>query len=252
MPQQDLIEHGSENTPVPAPDTSILAVISRAASDPSTDVEKMERLMALYERLEAQKAKQAFDNAMGEAQEEMGPVRADANNPQTKSKYASYAALDRAIRPIYTKHGFSLSFDTGDGAPQDYVRVLCYVGHRAGYSRTYKIDMPADGKGAKGGDVMTKTHAVGSGVTYGQRYLLKAIFNIVVADDDDGNWASGEDRCITADQIETLKEVIEKTNSDAEKVCKFAKVEFLPQITQKQLPRIIEALNTQPRTKKGV
>lgn len=49
--------------------------------------------------------------------------------------------------------------------------------------------MPADGKGAKGGDVMTKTHAAGSAMSYGQRYLLKMIFNLAVGDDDDGQKA---------------------------------------------------------------
>jgi hypothetical protein len=44
----------------------------------------------------------------------------------------------------------------------------------------HRIDMPADGKGAKGGDVMTKTHAMGAAASYGQRYLLKLIFNIAV------------------------------------------------------------------------
>jgi len=37
---------------------------------------------------------------------------------------------------------------------------------------------------------MTKTHAAGSGMSYGQRYLLKMIFNIAFSDDD-GNKASG-------------------------------------------------------------
>ena len=93
------------------------------------------------------------------------------------------------MRPIYTKHGISLSFDTADGAPLDYVRIVCYVS-KGGFSRTYHVDMPADGKGAKGGDVMTKTHATGSAISYGQRYLLKMIFNVSTGEaDDDGNAA---------------------------------------------------------------
>jgi hypothetical protein len=54
--------------------------------------------------------------------------------------------------------------------------------------------MPADGKGAKGGDVMTRTHAAGSAFSYGQRYLLKLIFNIATGEDDDGNAASARNR----------------------------------------------------------
>ena len=50
--------------------------------------------------------------------------------------------------------------------------------------------MPADGKGAQGRDVMTRTHATGSAVSYGRRYLLLMIFNIAVGgEDDDGNAA---------------------------------------------------------------
>lgn len=71
------------------------------------------------------------------------------------------------------------------------MRVLCYVSHTAGHTRTYQCDMPADGKGAKGNDVMTKTHAAGSAASYGMRYLLKMIFNIAIGEDeDDGNAAS--------------------------------------------------------------
>jgi hypothetical protein len=48
--------------------------------------------------------------------------------------------------------------------------------------------MPSDGKGAKGGDVMTKTHATGAAESYGMRYLLKMIFNIAIGEEDnDGN-----------------------------------------------------------------
>ncbi len=172
---------------IPADETSILAIIGRAASDPATDMDKLERLLGLYERVSSRNAEQAFNEALNGAQAELSPVAADASNPQTKSKYASYPALDRAVRPIYAKHGFSLSFDTDEAHSPDSIRVLCHVAHKDGHSRTYRVDMPADGKGAKGGDVMTKTHATGAAMSYGQRYLLKLIFNIAVGEDRDGN-----------------------------------------------------------------
>lgn len=186
----DLLDRTPESQAPGTTETGGLSLFERMASDPNASVEKIERLMALWERNEARKAETAFNAEMSDAQAEMRPVSADATNPQTRSKYASYEALDLALRPIYTKHGFGLSFDTGDSPLEDHVRVLCYASQRAGHSRTYHIDMPADGKGAKGGDVMTKTHAVGSGVSYGMRYLLKMIFNVAVGeDDDDGNRA---------------------------------------------------------------
>lgn len=171
---------------------ALIQAITAAAQDPGVDIEKMERLWAMRERMAARDAEQAFNAAMARAQSEMGRVSADAVNPQTRSRYATYAQLDRHLRPIYTAHGFALSFDEGDDAPEGYVRVICYVSHAAGHTRTYRCDIPADGKGAKGGDVMTKTHAVGSGKSYGARYMLKGIFNVAVGeDDDDGNTADG-------------------------------------------------------------
>ena len=151
-------------------------------------IETIERLAALQDKMLAREGELAFNAAMNRAQTALGPVGADLTNPQTKSKYASYQALDRAIRPVYSREGFSLSFDTADSPLAEHARVLCYVSHASGHTRTYHIDMPNDGKGAKGGDVMTKTHAQGAAMSYGMRYLLKMIFNIAVGEDDtDGN-----------------------------------------------------------------
>ena len=172
---------------------ALLTVIERAARDPQVDVDKMERLMQMHERVLSRQAEQAFNEAMAAAQAEIGRIGADKQNSQTHSWYATYAAIDREVRPVYTRNGFALSFGTDPVAVENCVRVVCYVSHQGGYTRTYHVDMPADGKGAKGNDVMTKTHAAGSAMSYGQRYLLKLIFNIAIGidpDDDDGNAAS--------------------------------------------------------------
>ena len=72
--------------------------------------------------------------------------------------------------------------------------MVCYVSHSGGHTRTYRAHVPSDGKGAKGNDAMTKTHAFGSGTSYGMRYLLKMIFNVAIGEeDDDGNAAGGAD-----------------------------------------------------------
>ncbi|MFA6046369.1 MAG: ERF family protein [Phycisphaerales bacterium] len=169
------------------------SMFERLLKDPAMDPEKMERFMAMQERVTAKTAEAEFNAAMSQAQADIHPIAADAENPQTRSRYASYWALDKALRPIYTQHGFGLSFDTADAPASDWVRVICYVTHAGGHSRTYHADIPADGKGARGGDVMTKTHAVGSALSYGMRYLLKMIFNVAVGeDDDDGNGAAGK------------------------------------------------------------
>jgi hypothetical protein len=169
---------------------AMISMIERMTKDPSVDVDKMARILEMRFQLQEQQALTEFNNALAEAQAEMEPVRKDAQNPQTRSRYASFYALDEAVRPVYTSKGLTVSFDTdpANSRPGE-ILVLAYVSLGA-FTRTYRIMMPADGVGAKGGMVMTKTHATGSAVTYGRRYLLSAIFNIATADsDDDGNAA---------------------------------------------------------------
>lgn len=162
----------------------------RLASDPNFNPATLQALIAMHERSGALIAVQHFNAAMSAAQAAMRHVAADASNPQTKSRYASYAAIDKALRPIYTTNGFALSFDTDESPIAQHVRVLCYLTHAAGHVKTYHVDMPADGKGAKGGDVMTLTHAAGAAMSYGMRYLVKMIFNVAVGEEDrDGNEA---------------------------------------------------------------
>ena len=66
---------------------ALMATIARAASDPSIDVEKLERLMAMHERIKAGQAEQAFADAMSKAQAEMPQVFRDAENSHTKSRH---------------------------------------------------------------------------------------------------------------------------------------------------------------------
>lgn len=230
---------------LPEPPSTVLtpmAMIDRALSSGASP-DTLERLMALQERWEAGQAKKAHNEAMVEAQLEMRPVSADASNPQTKSRYASYHALDGAIRPIYSHQGFSISFDTAEGAPEGCIRVVCFLSHRGGHTQSFHIDMPADGKGAKGGDVMTKTHATGAAVTYGRRYLLGMVFNIAVGEDRDGN-ASDPSLAmeINAEQFQELTALLEETNSQEADMLKYVKAETMESMTLGQYAKAKAAL----------
>lgn len=186
---KDIVQSGGK-VPVITESASLIQVIERIAMNPEADIEKMKELMAMKERLDDREAEKTFNIAMSKAQSKIGRITTDKYNKQTRSQYASYAALDRVIRPAYIKEGFSLSFNTGEALDPEAVRVFCYVSHKFGHTRTYHIDMDASGKGAKGGDVMTKTHAAGSAMRYGMRYLLTLVFNIAIGEDDDGNAAT--------------------------------------------------------------
>ena len=180
---------------VPANTTTVRSdylgpLIERAAFDPEFKVEKLQALLDLKDTQEMREAEKQFNAALVQAQADMGPINADATNPQTRSKYATYAQLDRAIRPIYTRFGLAPSFNTEPMTEPDMIQIVGILSHRDGGARRYQIPMPRETKGARGGDVMTRTHATGSAFSYGKRYLLIGMFNLSIDIDDDGNAAS--------------------------------------------------------------
>lgn len=211
------------------------------------DLAKAKELIAFGKELEADEAKKAFNIAMAEAQAEMQPVATNADNNQTRSKYATYDQLDRALRPIYTKHGFGLSFDEADSPKPDCIRIVCEVTHRAGHTKTYHRDMPADGKGAKGGDVMTKTHAAGAAASYGMRYILRGIFNVAVGEgDNDGNIEQAGP-ALTEDQIMDLQALVQEFGADAKKLCQRLKVQYLDDLPQSRLKEAVAMIQSKGR-----
>jgi hypothetical protein len=219
---------------------SMMAMIERASRDPSVDVDKMRQLFALRKELLDEENKRLFNAAMNAAQAEMTPVAVNMTNPQTRSRYASYDQLDRAIRPIYTKHGFSISYDQGDTPLPEHIRVLAYVAHSSGYERTYRTDMPTDGKGAKGGEVMTKTHAVGAGKSYGKRYILRDVFNLAIGEEDkDGN---AEKEHIGPGQVADIRALLSEVNASEESFLRVIKAKSIESIHVESYSTVIGIL----------
>jgi hypothetical protein len=230
---------------------NLLSLIERVLTDPSLPLDRVEQAFAFYQKVRADAARQRFMEALVEAQSEMEPVRKDATNPQTRSRYATYDALDRAIRPIYVRHGFAPTYRTEPSEHPDHVRVVMTLMHIGGHERDYVADLPADGKGAKGNDVMTKTHAFGSALSYGRRYVLGGAFNVITTErDDDGNAAGGSSSGpITDDQAERLRALITETGTDIDKFLAVAKADSVPDIAAKDYARLVALLERKKEQK---
>ena len=158
----------------------------QVAIEKDIDTDKLEKLMELQERYEANQARKLFAEAMHACQEEMPMVIRDAENKKTGSKYAKIENIQEAVRPIYSRYGFSLSYGEGETPVDGFKRTLCDVRHSAGHVEQYHLDLPIDGIGAKGNPIgnMNPVQGCISTTTYGQRRLLCMIFNITVAGED--------------------------------------------------------------------
>jgi len=216
--------------PVVSESAAIFQIIERAARDPNVDIDKMQRLMEMREREMARMAQVAFNEAMKAAQSEMPQVVRDADNDQTRSKYARYETISEAIQPVITKHGFSLTFGEGKPDHPNHIRVVCEVMHEAGHTKHYYADVPFDNVGMKGNANKTNTHAYGSTKSYGKRYLKCDIFDVAVKNEDDDGNAAGRSpqEKINADQLATLRRLIDETDSDIQKFCNLGKIDALP------------------------
>jgi len=257
------LEINGVSTPAP---TSLLDIIMRAGSDPSFDVEKFRSLVQIQreeqDRADARADRQAelgaeaaFNAAMADVQKKMTAVRATVENTQTRSVYADYAALDRMLRPIYSEADFALSYGEEDSPKPDHVRVYCLVTHspataKRSHTRKYHTDMPADGKGARGGDVMSKTHATKSAFTYSQGALVRLIFNIAVSKDDDGNAASAPKPaaaapptgCISAEQARQIRALLDERKISQRAFLNYGRVASIEHILIENYDRAVAAI----------
>lgn len=161
--------------------------LMQLALQKESNIDVIERLAALQREEREYQAKVDFEEALNRCQSKLTPIARDMENTQTRSKYASFKALDKAVRPIYTEEGFSVSYGEAEESKADCIVMLAYLS-RSGHTRVYRKTMPVSTKGPRGNDVMTPTHASGSAGSYAKRYLLKDIFNLSEGEgDDDGN-----------------------------------------------------------------
>lgn len=241
----------------PPPETprepSPLAIYAQAI-DKGLSVEQLAGLLDLHERIEAKKAEAAYAAAMAAAQAEMPTIVCDAYNQQTKSKYAKLELIVKRIKPVYTKHGFSLEFGEGKADREGHCRTTCIVGHAAGHSKPFYLDLPLDGVGIKGNSNMTAIHGRLSSDTYAQSRLLKKIFNLTIQDDptdDDGNAGGG---ACSDEQIGMIRDLIasvEKSGQPFEMArwLKWLKVAKLEEIRMADFDKAVLDLNQRRKGK---
>lgn len=196
---------------------NMMSMIERVAVNPDADISKMERLWEMHKEAMDRDAKAAYNRAMADCQAEMPAVPKDAWNDQTKSHYSRLETIVKVAKPIYTKHGFSLSFGEGK-SDEGFVLVTCDVSHAGGDTRHFWYNSPVDDRGIAGKVNKTPTHGKASAVTYGQRYITKLIFNLQLGgEDDDGNAAGGtvkDSETLSDDQLNAIDAKIRENDLD--------------------------------------
>lgn len=216
---------GGEVMAAPPSRDALVDLIERVALS-DAPIERLEKLIELKERVDAEAdrrarehyeadANRAFVAAMVAVQGEVRPIVENALNTHTKSRFATLDAIHKGVKPIASKHGFASSYSQGADAPANHYRVIMDLMHLGGATRTYQADVPIDGPGFKGSENKTATHAFGSTMSYGRRYIMLMAFDISTGDDDGGNAATRDTApTITAEQAAELRALMVKHGRD--------------------------------------
>lgn len=177
--------------------SALIATIERVATNESVDVEKMNALLDMQERILTRNAMVAFNAAMAEMQSDI-PVIAKGGaivvNGQERSKYAKFDDIMRVIKPVLQHHGFAVSFRTESG--EGFIRVTGILMHREGHREETSMALPLDNSGSK-----NTVQAIGSSTSYAKRYVICALLNIATGDEDDDAQGLGD--------LDELSETIE-------------------------------------------
>lgn len=235
-----LIEHEPVEAPVrreivSAPNAMTPMEMAYHLIQNGADLGSVKEMLAMSKELAADQARRAFDEAVSDAKSEIPIVGKNATGHNSK-RYADFSAYAAALKPILAKHGLSYRFRTSQ---DDRITVTCILSHKAGHSEENSLSGAADTSGSK-----NAIQAVGSTLTYLQRYTLIQALGLAASEDDDGK-ASGQtvnDEPISEGQSANLRSLIEETGTDIAKFCAYMKVEAVPDITVSQYQRAVTML----------
>jgi hypothetical protein len=199
--------------------TSLMQVIARVASDPTVDVGKLERLLAMQERVIALQSRTEYFAAMAEMQPLL-PIIAERGKLVIREKetrkilqvtpYATWEDICEQILPILGAHGFSLWFRTGVAA-DGKLTVTGILSHKGGHTEETTLALQHDSTGSK-----NAVQAVGSTTSYGKRYTAGALLNLNsrAEEDRDTDGDPGAEMPISPDQVEHIRKLIVEAGAD--------------------------------------
>jgi hypothetical protein len=229
-----------------------MEMVNRAITQ-NAGVEVLEKLLSLQERWEANQARKAFDEAMSSAKSEIPTItknrqvgfeskKEGARN--TSYRHEDLAEIARTVDPILSKYGLSYRFRTKN-EPNQPITVTCIVSHRDGHCEENTLQAGRDDTGNK-----NSIQAVGSTITYLQRYTLKAALGLAASNDDDGKRSEETANShVSEEQAILLREKIEDVGLDNVKFCAKWQIESVADFPASKFNEAITSLEAYARRK---
>jgi hypothetical protein len=167
-----VIETGS--TAAMSPVVSAGMEILRQNPNPDT----LRELLAVQKDFEANEARKQYAQALVDLKRNLPSTISRDKEVSFKSTFYTHASLGNVLSQIeqpLAQCGFTITWETGNNGRD--VSVTCRLLHCAGHSESTTLTAPNDTSGAK-----NPIQAVGSTVTYLQRYTVLALLGLTTAD----------------------------------------------------------------------
>lgn len=218
---------------------SIQGALLRIVQNPDIDPDRLEKFLDLQVKMEDRQAEKDLSQALAKFQAECPIIK------KTKQGHNSrYAPLDEIVhitKPILDRHGLSYSFNTrkiNDNEKEMTITVRHISGGRFNSSYIF----PAFDDGGK----MNSSQRGKSANSYAKRALIENALGLVTADEDD-DAKRAVDTPASNEQIETIKKLMDKTNTGEKRLLAFLKVDSLNELSAYEAKKAISALK-QKRT----
>ena len=230
----------TERLPTARPNDMLQMLIERNA-----DLEMVKQFMDLRDREEAREAKNAYTAAMAAFKlnppeiEKDKQVGFDSKKPGVASTSYSHASLGNVSTRINKglgEHKLSAAWKTEQG--EGGITVTCTITHAMGHSESTSLKANADNTGNK-----NSIQAIGSTISYLERYTLLALTGLATKDMDDDAIGSDPDTFITEAQAKQINTLIKGVGADPTRFLKFMQVETVDTIPASKFQMAIAQLN---------
>lgn len=243
MSETEIIER-----PSTAPAQAFGAFLMDALRDPEISADKLQIMLQMRREVLADQAREAYQEHFAAFSAEMPTVERDGMVELGEGKgrypFTTYEQMDKILRPLLVKHGFSLQFWSTDAENKDWIIVHgALIGW--GWQRESVYPVPPDvGRGRNA------LQARGSAQSYAKRYIADLLCNIVRKGiDDDARRAM--QASIDPKQVAELARLMKATKTNEASFLKamITGVEKIDDVSPRDYARVLMVL--QAKLEKG-
>lgn len=195
----------------PAREPSMLEAVLRAAGDPNTDADKLEKLLKIGAELERGRAESEFNLAMSALQRELPVIekKGIVFNKAGKKQfaYARYDELHEALHPLLQAHGFNTSFNFEE---PEKGRLTCILelSHtnkfQTSYSKFFRWTLPSMGEN----QYVTNLQNAASARSFAKRCVLIDALDILTKDTDQDGMRVPPPQPVTEEQARKIEDML--------------------------------------------